>query len=159
MPRTIKGMKKSLLCAVVILAAVLAVQFPSVVSAAGGNVTITGKMTNKGAPVKNAPLNITVNGSPLPPTTTDDNGNFTVTTDDTIVPPGSPTTIEIDTNGNGLPERTIETTGHEVITINFDVDPFNVPEYNWLSGVAAAGAGFGFIAWQRRQRQAAHQQF
>ena len=146
-------MKKLLLYAVVISAGLVAVQWPLAVHAAS---TIKGKITNHGAPVKNKPVNITVDGVPLPgPTpTTDDQGNYTATGD---IPVGSTIDIKVDENGDGTPDIQGGVNDYQGgdITVNIHINPVQVPEYDWLGGMAAVGAGLGFIAWQRHRQSTA----
>jgi hypothetical protein len=147
-------MKKIFLFAFVITATLLVAQLPTAVSAAG-TVTIGGTVTNGGVPIKNVPVKVLVNDTPLAPIKTNDNGEYTINTNNTIVPPGSKVVIEIDTNDDGMPDgRYEDILRSDIIDFDLDTNPIPVPEYSWLGAMGATGVGLGFIAWQRRQRQA-----
>jgi hypothetical protein len=147
-------MKKLITIALIVITTLAVTMAPQQASAAVSGVVIQGKLTKSGQPVPNGRISIRIDGNTLTDlVNTDPDGNFSLVTNDTLVPPGSTVRIEFDDNKDGIIDVTAEAPAGPVVTINVDFVPtIPVPEYGLLGGIAAGGAGLVAVAWIRRRQ-------
>jgi hypothetical protein len=142
-------MKKKLVGLVAAIAlAVAGGLLPATVHALPAQTDVTGVITKDFAAVAGAMVEVTCGGT-TKTDTTDGSGSYLVTFTTAECPFGPTVKVVAKKGGySGVGSGTV----HGITTkLNIAIVNVSIPEYGWIGGIVAAGAGIGAIAFTRRR--------
>ncbi len=141
-------MKKKLFGLMLVGAFLIAAVAPVKTHALPPQTDVTGNITDAGVPVDGAMVTVKC-GATTKTDTTNSSGTYLVTFTGAECPPGS--TVHV-TAKKGTKSGSASGTVIGITTkLNIGLVNVDIPEYGWIGGILATGAGVGAIAFTRRR--------